>query len=114
MIPLDFFIINVAIPSIHRDLHAGPAAIQFVLIGYGLAFAGGLITWGRLGDICGRRRLFALGLLGFTAASAVCGFAPRAGPPVAAPGGPGIAARGVAPPVLALGTTTHTRTQPIP
>jgi EmrB/QacA subfamily drug resistance transporter len=111
MITLDFFIINVAIPSIHRDLHAGPAAIQFVVVGYGLAFAGGLITWGRLGDICGRRRLFAIGLLGFTAASAVCGFAPSAGLLVAARVVQGIAAGVVAPQVLAIVTTTYTGTE---
>jgi len=58
---LDFFIVSVAIPSLQQGLHAS-AAIQCVVAGYALAVAAGLITAGRLGDIYGRRRLFALGL----------------------------------------------------
>jgi EmrB/QacA subfamily drug resistance transporter len=76
---LDFFIVNVALPSIHDELHAGPAAIQFVVAGYGLAFAVGMISGGRLGDLYGRRRMFTLGLLLFTITSAACGLAPNAG-----------------------------------
>jgi EmrB/QacA subfamily drug resistance transporter len=81
---LDFFIVNVALPDIQRDLHAGPSAIQFVVAGYGLALAAGLITAGRLGDLYGRRRMYVLGLALFTAASAACGFAPNSGFLVAA------------------------------
>src|SRR5262245_29583167 len=76
---LDFFIVNVAIPSIQQDFGASPAAIQFVVAGYGLTFAVGLITGGRLGDMYGRRRLFLIGMAGFTLASAVCGAAPSIG-----------------------------------
>jgi EmrB/QacA subfamily drug resistance transporter len=75
---LDFFIVNVALPSIQRDLHAGPAAVQLVVAGYGLTFAVGMITGGRLGDIYGRRRLFMIGLALFTLTSAACGLAPDA------------------------------------
>jgi EmrB/QacA subfamily drug resistance transporter len=75
---LDFFIVNVALPSIQHDLRAGPAAIQLVVAGYGLTFAAGMITGGRLGDLYGRRRMFAIGLALFTVTSAACGLAPTA------------------------------------
>ena len=54
---LDFFIVNIALPSIQGSLHASPAAIQFIVAAYALAFGSALITGGRLGDIFGRRRL---------------------------------------------------------
>lgn len=73
---LDFFIVNVSIPSIQRDLHASFAQIQLVIAGYALTYATFMITGGRLGDIFGRKRLFMLGMAGFTLASAVCGLAP--------------------------------------
>ncbi len=73
--PLDFFIVNVALPSIRTDLHASPAALQLVMSGYAVAYAVLLILGGRLGDLYGRRRIFLLGLVGFAAASALCGLA---------------------------------------
>jgi EmrB/QacA subfamily drug resistance transporter len=72
---VDISIVNVAIPSIQRDLDATYADIQWVLAGYQLAFAVMLITGGRLGDIFGRKRLFMAGMAGFTLASALCGLA---------------------------------------
>ncbi len=72
----DQFVVNVAIPTMQRDLHASFAQIQFVIAGYALAFAITLVTGGRLGDIYGRKRLFMLGMTGFTLASALCGLAP--------------------------------------
>ncbi|MGW1131093.1 MFS transporter [Streptomyces griseoluteus] len=72
---VDVTIVNVAIPSIQRDEGASFSQIQWITAGYALAFAAGLITGGRLGDIHGRRRLFLLGVGGFTLASALCGFA---------------------------------------
>jgi EmrB/QacA subfamily drug resistance transporter len=75
MIVLDFFIVNVAIPSMQHELHAGSGAIEWVLAGYGLTFATLMITAGRLGDQHGRRRMFSLGLALFTLASAACGAA---------------------------------------
>lgn len=78
MTALDFFIVNVALPAIQFDLGAGAAALQWVVAGFGLALAAGLITGGRLGDIYGRRRVFGLGLTLFTAASVLCGVAPTA------------------------------------
>ncbi len=76
---IDVTIVNVAIPSIQRNLSASYAAIQFVLAGYQLAFAVALITGGRLGDVVGRKRMFIIGMTGFTAASALCGTAPNPG-----------------------------------
>ncbi|MYV37743.1 DHA2 family efflux MFS transporter permease subunit [Streptomyces sp. SID1328] len=72
---VDVTIVNIAIPSIQRDEGASFSQIQWITAGYALAFAAGLITGGRLGDIHGRRRLFLLGVSGFTLASALCGFA---------------------------------------
>ncbi|MFF1509258.1 MFS transporter [Streptomyces sp. NPDC058326] len=72
---VDATIVNIAIPSIEQDLGASSAAIQWITAGYALAFATGLITGGRLGDIYGRKRLFLLGTAAFTLASALCGFA---------------------------------------
>ncbi|MFF5001640.1 MFS transporter [Streptomyces phaeochromogenes] len=72
---VDVTIVNVAIPSIQRDEGASFSHIQWITAGYALAFAAGLITGGRLGDIYGRKRLFLIGIGGFTLASALCGFA---------------------------------------
>ncbi|WP_189545457.1 MFS transporter [Streptomyces gelaticus] len=75
---VDVTIVNIAIPSIREDTGASFSSIQWITAGYSLAFAAGLITGGRLGDIYGRKRLFLIGMGGFTLASALCGFA--AGP----------------------------------
>lgn len=72
---VDVTIVNIAIPSIQRDMGATLGQIQWITAGYALAFAAGLITGGRLGDIHGRKRLFLIGIGGFTAASALCGLA---------------------------------------
>lgn len=81
---LDFFIVNVAIPDTQSDLHIGNAATQWIVAGYGLAVAAGLITGGRLGDMYGRRRLYGIGMAVFTLASAVCALAGGAGELIAA------------------------------
>ncbi|MDJ0363182.1 MFS transporter [Rhodococcus sp. H29-C3] len=73
---LDVTILNVTAPSIERDLGASPSQLQWLLAGYTLAFAIGLITGARLGDLVGYKRMFLLGVAGFTVASAVCGMAP--------------------------------------
>ncbi|MFF0503405.1 MFS transporter [Streptomyces fimicarius] len=72
---VDVTIVNIAIPSIQRETGASVSAIQWITAGYALAFAAGLITGGRLGDIYGRKRLFLIGIGGFTLASALCGLA---------------------------------------
>ena len=73
--PLDFFIVNVALPSIQGDLGTSSSAGQMVISSYAALYAATLITGGRLGDLFGRSRVFFLGLLGFTAASLLCGVA---------------------------------------
>ncbi|MFN2582217.1 MAG: MFS transporter [Candidatus Dormibacteria bacterium] len=78
MVLLDISIVNVAIPAIRNNLAANNADIQFVVAGYGLAYAVMLITGGRLGDIFGRKRLFMIGMTGFVLASALCGLAQSA------------------------------------
>ncbi len=75
MVVLDFFIVNVALPSIQTDLHATAGSIEWVVAGYALTSAVFLITAGRLGDRFGRRRMFTLGLALFTLSSAACGVA---------------------------------------
>jgi len=72
---LDGTIVNVAAPTIHSDLHSSASALQWVIGGYALAFAVGLMTGGRLGDIYGRKRMFVLGAIGFVVASTACAFA---------------------------------------
>lgn len=76
---LDVSIVNVALPSIESDLGAGPSDLQWILSGYAVAFGLVLVSAGRLGDARGRRRLFLIGLLVFTAGSALAGFAPGPG-----------------------------------
>ena len=78
MILLDLSIVTVAIPAIRGNLGADNADIQFVVAGYGLAYAVMLITGGRLGDLYGRKRLFMVGMGGFVVASALCGLAQSA------------------------------------
>jgi MFS family permease len=73
--PLDFFIVNVAMPSITTGLHATAADVQLVISGYAVVYAVCLITGGRLGDIFGRKSIFLVGLAGFAVASALCGLA---------------------------------------
>jgi EmrB/QacA subfamily drug resistance transporter len=81
---VDVFIVNVAAPSVQANLHATASEVQWLVASYVLAYALGLITGGRLGDIYGRRRLFQIGLAGFTVASALCGAAPSPGALLAA------------------------------
>jgi EmrB/QacA subfamily drug resistance transporter len=75
MVVLDFFIVNVALPSMQAHLHASNGAIEWVVAGYGLTNAVFLITGARLGDRLGRVRVFTVGLALFTLASAGCGLA---------------------------------------
>ncbi len=75
MVVLDFFIVNVALPSMQSELGASNTALEWVVAGYALTSAIFVITAGRLGDRFGRRRMFSLGLAVFTVASAACGAA---------------------------------------
>ena len=74
---LDGTVVNVALPSIQRDLHSSFPTVQWVVNAYFLSFAILLATGGRLGDIFGRRRIFLIGVAVFAAASAGCGVAPN-------------------------------------
>ncbi|MFF1307119.1 MFS transporter [Streptomyces sp. NPDC058307] len=102
MVVLDFFIVNVAIPAVQHELDAGTDQVQLIVAGYGLAYACGLITAGRLGDVFGRRRLYVLGLLLFTVASLVCGIAPTASVLVLARVVQGVGAAVLSPQVLTI------------
>jgi uncharacterized protein YjiS (DUF1127 family) len=75
MFVVDAFIVNVAIPTIRTDLHASPAQINAVIAAYLIAYAALMMVGGRLGNIYGAKRVFLLGLAGFTLASVRCGLA---------------------------------------
>ncbi|HET7017408.1 MAG TPA: MFS transporter [Streptosporangiaceae bacterium] len=76
---LDFFIVNVALPTMTTTLHASGPMLQLVVAGYGIAYALMLVVGGRLGDAIGRRRMFMIGVAGFTLSSLLCGLAPSIG-----------------------------------
>jgi EmrB/QacA subfamily drug resistance transporter len=75
MTAVDNTVVNVALPSIQRDLGLGQSALEWIVNGYILAFAGLLLTGGKLGDLYGRKRVFLLGVAVFTGASLLGGFA---------------------------------------
>ena len=102
MVVLDFFIVNVALPSMAGDLEASASSLEWVVAGYGLTFAVFLITAGRLGDDIGRRRVYAIGLGLFTLASLACGLAPSAATLVLARVAQGVAAAVLMPQVLSI------------
>jgi MFS family permease len=81
---LDVTVVNVAMPTIGRSLHATGAELQLVIAGYTVSYAMLLVTGARLGDLVGRRRMFLLGVGGFTLASLTCGLAPDIGVLIAA------------------------------
>lgn len=98
---LDFNVVNLALPAIRRDIGASSSEVQFVISAYAATYAVFLITGGRLGDLLGRRRMFMLGVAGFTLASVLCGIAWS--PPVLIAGRilQGLTATVMAPQVLA-------------
>ena len=75
MMVLDSTIVNVALPSIQNDLHFSQGNLTWVMNGYLITFGGFLLLAGRLGDLVGRKKVFLTGLVMFTAASVLCGFA---------------------------------------
>ena len=79
MLMLDNTVVNVALPSIQRDLHASLAALEWTVNAYTLTLAVLLVTGGRLGDIFGRRRMFLFGVVVFGLSSLAIGFAPTDG-----------------------------------
>ncbi|MFE5889202.1 MFS transporter [Streptomyces sp. NPDC056462] len=98
---IDFFIVNVALPTIGHDLAASEAVLELVVAGYGLAYAVLLVLGGRLGDLFGRRRLFLGGMAAFGLTSLACGLAPSAWTLVAARVAQGAASAAMLPQVLA-------------
>ncbi|MCW3466604.1 MFS transporter [Chitinophaga nivalis] len=98
--PLDFFIVNIALPAMREGLHASSSELQFIVTGYGAAYAVFVVTGGRLGDIYGRKRVFIIGMCVFTLTSAICAFAPNAGILIAARIVQGLSAAMLAPQVL--------------
>lgn len=78
MLVLDATVVNVAMPAMQADLALSPGELTWVTSAYMIAFGGLLLLFGRLGDQLGRRRIFAIGIVGFTLASIACGFAPNA------------------------------------
>ena len=75
MVVLDFSIVNVALPSIERELHMPPDAVQWIVTGYAISFGGLLILGGRAADLLGQRRMFVAGLIAFSLASLAGGLA---------------------------------------
>src|SRR2546428_10005814 len=79
MIMLDNTVVNVALPSIQRDLHASISSLEWTVNAYTLTFAVLLVTGGRVGDIFGRRPMFPFGVVVFAVSSAAIGLAPDQG-----------------------------------
>jgi EmrB/QacA subfamily drug resistance transporter len=102
LVALDFFVVNVSIPSIRSSLNATFAEVQLVIASYGLTYGVLLISGGRLGDIYGRKRMFMWGVAAFTAASMLCGFAPSPGFLIAARALQGVAGALCFPQVLSI------------
>jgi EmrB/QacA subfamily drug resistance transporter len=99
---LDGTVVNVALPTIGRDMHAGIRDLQWILDGYLVTLSALLLLGGSLGDLYGRKRGFLTGLVGFSVASAVCGFAPDPGVLIAARAVQGAGAALLVPGSLAL------------
>jgi EmrB/QacA subfamily drug resistance transporter len=102
MVVLDNLVVSVALPSIHRDLHASIQTLEWTVNAYILTYAAFLLTGAALGDRLGRRRMFMAGLTLFTAASAGAALAPTSGTLIAARALQGLGAAIVTPLTLTL------------
>ena len=102
MIVLDVTIVNVALPSIQRDLHFSQSSLTWVVNAFLVTFGSLLLLAGRLGDLVGRKRVFLAGVVTFTAASLLCGIAPSEGALIAARFLQGIGAAAQASVILAI------------
>jgi EmrB/QacA subfamily drug resistance transporter len=107
VLQLDFSIVNVALPTIQRDLDMPAAQLQWIVTGYALTFGSLLLAGGRLADLVGRRRLLALGLTLFALASVACGLAQWPAMLIVARLVQGAAGAMVSPAALSLLTTTN-------
>jgi EmrB/QacA subfamily drug resistance transporter len=103
---LDVAIVNVAIPSIQKDLKIAESTVQWVITAYAITFGGFLLLGGRMADLLGRRRIFVGGLILFTLASLVCGLASSAGVLIASRAVQGVGAAIISPAALSIVTTT--------
>ena len=106
MAGFDIWAVNVAAPSLQRDLHVSDAALQLIVGGYAFMYASGMVTGGRLGDLFGYKRLFLIGVVTFALASLACGVAPTAGMLVAFRLVQGLTGAVMVPQVVALITAT--------
>jgi EmrB/QacA subfamily drug resistance transporter len=111
MLVLDITVVNVALPSMESDLGFSQAGLAWVVNGYALTFGGLLLLGGRMADYYGRRRLFLLGIVLFTAASAAAGFATSPAMMVTSRFAQGVAAALIAPAALSLVTLLFTDTR---
>ncbi|MFI5981453.1 MFS transporter [Streptomyces sp. NPDC051555] len=102
MAQFDLYVVNVAAPTLQRELGAGPVALELIVAGYAFTYASGLITGGRLGDLFGSRVMFLGGALAFTLASLLCGIAQSPGQLVTARLLQGVTGAAMVPQVLAL------------
>src|SRR5260221_10098193 len=101
---VDLTIVNVALPTIGRDLHFSESNLQWVVTAYGLTFGGFLLLGGRAADFLGRRRVFTIGLTVFTLASLGCGLASGEGYLIAMRGLQGLGAAIILPAALSIVT----------
>ena len=106
MLIIDVSIVNVALPTIERDLHFTDSSLQWVASAYALTFGGFLLLGGRMADLLGRRRLFMVGLAVFTVASLACGFATTNNQLIAARAVQGLGGAMIAPAALSILSTT--------
>ena len=106
MIMLDNTVVNVALPSIEKDLHISISQLEWIVTGYALVFAALLITGGKLADLFGRRKIFIIGLAVFSLSSLACGLAPNAGFLIGARAAQGIGAALMNPATLSIITAT--------
>jgi EmrB/QacA subfamily drug resistance transporter len=107
VLQLDFSIVNVALPTIQRELHMAAAQLQWIVTGYALTFGSLLLAGGRLADLLGRRRLLAAGLVWFAVASLVAGLSEWPVMLIVARLVQGAAGAMVSPAALSLLTTTN-------
>jgi EmrB/QacA subfamily drug resistance transporter len=106
MIMLDNTVVNVALPSIQRDLGVGLSELQWIVTGYTLSFAALMLSGGKLADMLGRRRIFVVGLIVFTATSLACGLASSGDTLIAARIVQGIGAALMSPATLSIISAT--------
>ena len=106
MVVLDATVVNVALPSIQKDLGMSEANLQWVVNAYTLVFGGFLLLGGRVGDLLGRKRFFLAGLVVFTIASLLDGLAQNEGSLIGARALQGLGAAFISPAALAIISTT--------